>query len=71
MSGIVWRQRRRKGLTPGSHVLHLLGLDPGLPLKSVEKDEASNEAEVEEHDNNDRGDYGGLGTADVAWIADI
>ena len=71
MSGIVRRQRRGKVLTSGPHILHLLGLDPGLPLQSVEKDEASNEAEVKEHDNNDRGDYGGLGTADIAWIADI
>lgn len=71
MSGIVWRQRRRKVLTSGPQVLNLFGLNPGFPLQSVEEDEASDETEVEENNNNDGGHYGGLGTADVARIADI
>ena len=71
MSRVVRGQRRRKVLTSWPHVLHLFGLDPGFPLESVEEDEASNETEVEENNNNDGGDYGGLWTADVARIADI
>ena len=71
MSGIVRRQRRRKVLTSRPQVVHLLGLHPGLPLESVEEDEAPDETEVEENNNNDGGHYGGLGTAYVARIADI
>ena len=71
MSGIVWRQRRGKVLTSRPQVLNLLSLDPGFPLESVEEDEASYETEVEENNNNDGGHYSGLGTADVARIADI
>lgn len=71
MSGIVRRQRRRKVLTSRPQVVHLLGLHPGFSLESVEEDEAADETEVEENNDNDGGDYGGLGTADVARIADI
>ena len=71
MSGIVRRQRRRKVLTSRPQVVHLLGLHPGFSLESVEEDEAPDETEVEENNDNDGGHNGGLGTADVAWIADI
>ena len=71
MSGIVRGQWRGQILTPGPRVLSLLGLHPGLPLQSVEEDEASNKTEVEEDNDNDGGHDCGLGTADVARIADI
>ena len=71
MSGIVRRKRRRKVLTSWPQVVHVLGLHPGFSLESVKEDEASDETEVEENNNNDGGHYGGLGTADVARIADI
>jgi len=71
VSGVVWWQRRRNILSPGSGSLHLLRLAPRLPLQSVEEDEAGDETEVEEENHDDGGDDGGLWTADVAWVPDI
>jgi len=69
VSGVMWRKRRGNVLSPGS--LNLLGLDPRLPLESVEEDEANDETEVEEENHDDSGDDGGLRATNVTWVPDI
>ena len=70
MSGVMRRQGWRNILSSAGP-LHLLRLAPGLPLESVEEDEARDEAEVEEEHHDGRGNDGGLGTADVARVSNI
>ena len=74
----VMRWQRRRDISSfgapqhsGVGLVSIFGLAPVFPFQSVEEYEASNEAEVEKQDHNDRGNDGGLWTADVAWVSNI